>query len=42
MEVIGFSLVVILSLGSLTLAVKRSSLATCLAVAAPKFSEIDP
>jgi hypothetical protein len=41
-EVVGFFLIVLLSFGSFALAIERSSLATCLAAAAPKLFEPDP
>ncbi len=40
--VVNFLLTALLSFGSFALAVERSSLATCLVAAAPKFSEPDP
>ncbi len=41
-EVVSFFLVTLLSFGSFALVAERSSLATCLAAAMPKFFEPDP
>ncbi len=41
-EVVSFFLVTLLSFGSFALVAERSSLATCLAAAVPKFFEPDP